>query len=279
MAVFVAAADEAESGDQCGLFLFGGYVASVRDWTDWFAPAWEERVLNGPPTLPYFHMAQLHSEGRDKYSLTEVQAEARIDEAVRVVRSMGSLHLVTANLDGDLFREVFGDTKIIKPGPQPGVYPFEPDYLGFLGFATGALEHVAANCADVDKVDFVIEKKSKVTHRIAYFYDNLADALRASGRKALVPLIGDLIPGDKTRVPLQAADLALWHLRRHECETLTRVDERRLWRLTNGRPRNVLTISRDDLIAFGKRSKARNIKSPFRPKKSRPTGGAASGAA
>ena len=52
MAVFVAAGDESERGEQKGAFLYGGFVGPSRDWIDWFAPAGEERVLN---VLPRSH--------------------------------------------------------------------------------------------------------------------------------------------------------------------------------------------------------------------------------
>src|ERR1700686_3067758 len=57
MAVFVAYSDESGSGDARGQFLVGGYVASEQDWP-YVAGAWQERVLDGPPRIPYLHMRE-----------------------------------------------------------------------------------------------------------------------------------------------------------------------------------------------------------------------------
>lgn len=160
MAVFVAAADESEGGDQAGLFLFGGWVGPFTLWQESFAPAWQERVLNRHPVIDYLHTAELQSaDGRAKFGLSESEVRRRIESAVDVIRSAGALHLVITHIDGRHFREVFKDTKIVKCGDQPGVYKFEPDYMGFIGFAAGVLEHVGEHWPDAETVNFIVEKK------------------------------------------------------------------------------------------------------------------------
>jgi hypothetical protein len=269
--VFQAVADESERGNQTGLFLFGGWVAPLSDWEETITPLWEERVLNGRPTLPYLHATELLSrEGRAKYGITKRQAEARIDKAINVIRQAPQgLSVAMTYFDGDHFRDVFKNSQVIRPGKQPGLYQFEPDYIGFNGFAIGALEYVSQKHPEAEKVDFLVEKKQGVTHRMENFYDALPDALRARGLARLIPLIGAFISGDKERVPCQVADLLLWYARTVKGERSTAIDRRRFQRLTKGRAGAVNTMPNEDMERLDAKSKARNIPSPFTPKPKR----------
>src|ERR1700754_5288913 len=101
MGIYVAAGDESDGPKQDGWFLFGGFVAPAEDWTRWFAPAWTERVLQGPPAIPYLHMVDIRSPNWCKqHGLTRLQAEDRIDAAVKVIRTLGSLGRVQTQFDG-----------------------------------------------------------------------------------------------------------------------------------------------------------------------------------
>ena len=267
MAVFVAAADDSEAGDQTGPFLFGGYVAPLRDWEDWFAPAWVQRVLGRPPrtVLPYFHMTEVASPtGRVKYGLTERDANARINEAVDVIRSMGTLHFMHSLMNGNHFRETTKSVRLVQQqSKQWGTYRFEPDYVAFLGFAYGVLHHVRAEWPDAEKVDFVVEKKPPVTHHLMDFHQDLASHLTNRGHSELVPLIGELIPGSKERVPLQAADICLWHLRKLESGEATREERRRLEDMAHGRLRAVMRIAPDYVEGLIERSRSEAVRPPL----------------
>jgi len=61
MAVFISASDEAAGKNQRDPFLFAGFVAPEKDWSRFLAPAWQERVLDGPPSIPYLHMTDIRS--------------------------------------------------------------------------------------------------------------------------------------------------------------------------------------------------------------------------
>jgi hypothetical protein len=54
VAVYVAFSDEASVRNTEGEFFVAGYVASELEWP-WVARAWQERVLDGPPRIPYLH--------------------------------------------------------------------------------------------------------------------------------------------------------------------------------------------------------------------------------
>lgn len=264
MSLFTAFGDESDGGDQTGPFVFGGFVAPTRDWVDYFTPAWEERVLNRAPSIGSFHMTEIRNQRWQlKNGLTQGDAERKIDEAVSIIAASGSLHLVRTAMDGGHFRNVFGDTKLVRTAPQPGTYQFDPDHIGFLGFARGALEYVHTHCVDVERVDFVIERKERVSHYIPGFLDQLRNWLKANSRLDLLSLVGEVIPGDKEHVPLQAADLAMWHVRRHEAGELDQADRRRLAQMFDGRALTLTGMSNEQITEVSGRLLAKTVPSPF----------------
>lgn len=164
---------------------------------------------------------------REEKDLSDIEADRRIDEAFRVVQSMGSLYLVTSRLDEKVFRRVFSKFKI--QAPKKKSFLAEPDFICFIAFATVALTYVSRNFPETEKVDFVIEKNGKMTSHIKEFYSVMGECfLDPSLRKFL----GDLILGGKDMVPLQAADVVCWHDRRHEAGLLSPLDAVRYGKLS-----------------------------------------------
>jgi hypothetical protein len=91
LAVYVAYSDEAAIAGSEGEFLVAGYVAAENEWP-WLERAWQDRVLDGPPTIPYLHMVEIRGRPwRDEHGLSYYQGEQRVDEAIRVLYSTGSL--------------------------------------------------------------------------------------------------------------------------------------------------------------------------------------------
>ena len=98
-------------------------MAPERDWTEYFAPAWRERVLELRPRLGYLHMTEIKSpKWRLENNLTEVDAERKIGEAFRVIRNQGSLYPILAHLNADHFRSAIEKANvqmnILKKGPR-----------------------------------------------------------------------------------------------------------------------------------------------------------------
>ena len=95
MAIFVASSDESAGKNQRDTFFFGGFVGPEDDWFRFFAPAWQERVLDGPPAIPYLHMTEIRSaQWRDKYGISRLQADDRVDEAFTLIDTMPTLYPV-----------------------------------------------------------------------------------------------------------------------------------------------------------------------------------------
>jgi len=154
MAVFVAFSDESECfGPNSEVFL-GGYIAREDDWP-WFARAWQERVLDGPPALPFLHMREINDpEWREKYGVKDLDVYGRIREASRVVRSFGNLAAVAGGIRRADLIEAFQQDRYRKRRHVP-VGIDEPDYLAFLVYAYSTIHVVHRKWPEAQKVDFV----------------------------------------------------------------------------------------------------------------------------
>jgi hypothetical protein len=218
MAVFISASDEHSGSDGQGLFLFAGYVGPEADWSHFLAPAWQERVLDGPPKIPYLHMTEIRSQQfRDKYGLSRWDADNIVEEAADVINAMGSLYPITVEMDGGHVKNTFAESKVRRTqARQFEAKPFEPDYLSFLAYAHSVLDYVHEKHPDAEKVNFIVEQKGPITRYIKEFHSGLADALKAISRPELSPLVGALSVGDKKQIPCQAADFLCWHAARFE---------------------------------------------------------------
>jgi hypothetical protein len=218
MAVFISATDEHSGGDGKGLFLFAGFAGPEEDWSQFFVPAWQERVLDGPPKIPFLHMTDIRSNKfRNKYGISRLEADRRVDEAIDIIDTMGSFYPIAVEVDGSEFKNEFAEAKMRRSSAkQFEAKPFEPDYICFLAYAHTLLDYIHAKHPHVEKVDFVIEQKGIITRYVNEFHSHLADAMNSINRPELGLLVGALSVGDKERIPCQAADVLCWHAARFE---------------------------------------------------------------
>jgi len=219
MAIFVSGSDESSGKTGRDHFYLGGFIAREKDWDDFFAPAWQERVLEGPPAIPYLHMTDIRSrQWRDKYGLTRSAADHRVDEAFALIRTMGTLYPIGTYLDAGYFRDRTAKLKMVVS--TGGAKAFEPDYICFLAYAVMVLDYLDKCHPEAEKVNFIVERKGDVTKHVQEFHSHMARHLEALGSPSLSRLVGALIPGDKALVPLQAADLLCWHSARSKSKDM-----------------------------------------------------------
>jgi hypothetical protein len=219
MAVFLAASDETSGGNVLSMYHYAGWIAPEPDWSFYFTPAWQERVLEGPPKIPYLHMTNIRSRAwREKYGINEWEADERLDEAARVIDQMGSLYPLLITINGSIFTPLYKGHKMI--GVSGGGKDFQPDFLAFVAYVYAVLAYVHAKHPSAEKVVFLVENNSEITKDIHQLYRSMPTALTHIGAPELIPLLGEFLPGSKERIPLQAADYLCWHSRRADSNTL-----------------------------------------------------------
>jgi hypothetical protein len=226
MAVFVAASDETSGRDENCIYHYSGWVAPEQDWSRYFSPAWQEQVLNGPPKIPYLHMTDIRrQQWRDEHKIARDDADWRMDIAAIVIKQMGSLYPLNLQIDGSRFKPLFKEHTVVLPAG--GEKRFLPDFLAFLSYAWCVLAYVKAKHPCAEKVDFMVERNSDITRYMNAFYDQLPAALVKIKSPELVDLMGDFVPVDKHRPPVQAADYLCWLSRRAEENALGERDLKR----------------------------------------------------
>lgn len=246
MAVFIAASDETSGGNHLSGFHYSGWVMPESDWSNFFVPAWQERILDGPPKIPYLHMTDMRSKAwREKWNLSQSDADMRLDEAAILIKQMGSMYPLNVSLNGAIFQDVLKAHKWTSESGAAKKY--QPDSLAFNVYAFAVLCKVKAKNPEAEKVDFMVENNSEVTKHIYEFHKVMPNGLRHIGREDLIPLLGELLPVGKDRVPAQAADYLCWHSRRAREETLT--DERDLRRFNTIAQRHGFSLPmKDELL-------------------------------
>lgn len=257
VAVFVAGADESTGRAHTDPFLFGGFVARERLWSRSFAPAWQRRVLNGPPKIDWLHMADIKSpKWRAAHGLTPEDVEHRLDEAFALIDAAGGLYPVAYRVDAGHLRGAFAEAEVkLVMNTEGGlaVKRFEPDYYCFVQWAFRVLLYVNLNYPEAEKVDFVIERNGRITKHIQRFHASMGKTLKnIDGAKHLARLVGELIPGGKDRVPLQAADLLVWHTQAADANSLSVSDERRYAKTIRARDGWLDEEPNDTLTEFAK---------------------------
>src|SRR5438045_3880986 len=118
-------------------------------------------------------MTEIRSKDfRDEHGLSEEEAEKRVDKAFLVIDSIGSLRPISSRMDAGTFFDNFSkkNKMRISSGARK---KFLPDYLAFIGYVVTVLGHVDDHFPDVEKVDFLVERKEGITDYINEFYKDI----------------------------------------------------------------------------------------------------------
>jgi hypothetical protein len=236
VAVFVAASDESDGGHHRSRFWHGGWIAPEPDWSRYFVPAWQERVLDAKPSIPYLHMTDIRDPGWcRKHGITWLQAQDKMDEAAILIDQMGSLYPITTNMNGGVFLDAHGKKKVIQNVKGDKAARFLVDHFSFNAYVHTVLHHIHAAHPEAEKVDFIVERKEGVFEKLKQFYDTFGDALKIIRAPELVKYLGEIIPGGKDCVPSQAADVLCWHTSRADLGLLKGGDATRAATILNRR--------------------------------------------
>jgi hypothetical protein len=247
VSVYVAYSDETGTPNPDGAFIVGGYVEPDEEWPT-FSKRWAENVLNSVPSIPYLHMVEIRSKAfRQKHGLTDADGLNKIAVAVNTISSDRFIRRYFGTIHRGSLQHV--QQKIEQEGFKYPHYLKDPDYMCFLAFARTLVLDVARDCTDVTRINFMVARKSPVTHHYKGFRDELKAFLQEF-HPAVASLVGDLIPVSMDEhTPLQAADCFLWHLQRTYAQNLDAKDEKNL-DLLEQTPGGGVEWSLDQLVAF-----------------------------
>jgi hypothetical protein len=260
MAVFVSASDETDGGHHRSKFWHGGWLMPETDWYRYFAPAWQERVLDEKPSIPYLHMTEIRNlEWCKDHGVSWLQAQDKMDTAAILISQMGSLCPIVVNANAGMFLDAHGKKKIMQELGEKNPSRFLIDHYCFNAYVFTALLYVEAKYPETEKVDFVVERKDGVSEKIERFYASFENSLKYVGQSKLIKYLGDLTVVSKCRVPVQAADMLCWHVSNADLGRLKGRDADRAATIFQGKQGPIVDLSDNlhfDLArAFAKKMK------------------------
>jgi hypothetical protein len=187
-------------GDQ-RLFL-AGYVNTADKWAR-FSDAWQEE-LDHSPRISYLKMSEANSHSGEFQGWTAVDRDEKLAGFARVIR-----HFKPASIHSSISRAEFRN--IVSPVAP---YGFNRPYLYcfqaiIVPLANSMLEHGLPKVP----VDFIFDEQEEMGEEARFFYRIIRDGQPKAVRSILSrdPVFRD----DKQVLPLQAADMLAWHVRRN----------------------------------------------------------------
>jgi hypothetical protein len=200
VAVLKAFIDDSGSGGDSPWYVLAGYLGTVEGW-DLFDDEWKE-VLDKPPRIEYFKSSEAESLRPDGQwaGVSKEQRNAKIDALIQVIGRCTRRAVCARMRQHDY-------DKFVK-GKIPAAW--DSPYYFLSTFVVGAAINIERRDGDSESVDFVFDK----------------DQTHEKGIKTLLPALmplqslhGSLVnitrEDEKIFLPLQAADLVAWQIRRH----------------------------------------------------------------
>ena len=188
------------------VYVLAGFVLSEYKWTI-FAEHWQS-ILNKPPNVSYFKMQEAAGLRKEFLRFSTKQRDAKVGELVKLITDYRPLALIDV-MPQDVYESIFKG-KIAKGLDYPYFLPYH-EIMGTLW-----RYQYNKDWHPDEKVEFIFDeqgKESELSQRLWPFTANdVPDAVKKFVGKAPIHR------NEKEFLPLQAADLFAWHVRRHhEC--------------------------------------------------------------
>ena len=193
------------------VFVLAGYVAKEQQW-EVFSDDWQIVLdLPEPKKLHHLKMAEaylLNNRNSQFYGWTEKERDERLKKFVQVINRHAA-HGVISVIPIEPYRRLFAG----KFSPDILDRPY---FLSFFGMMTNLIKFTKDRDLD-DRIDFIFDTQGGESKAILVSqYERYMALAPAEFRK-----FGPAIPKferEEDFLPLQAADMFAWHIRRHYWE-------------------------------------------------------------
>ena len=190
-----------DSGDQ-RLFL-AGYLNLASRWK-LFSAAWQEELSN-KPTIKYLKMSEANALDGQFNGWSIATRDEKLNGLARVIN-----HFQPLSFHFSVSREQY--YRILKPVSPRGLG--NPHFTCCFGIVSMLARHIADQGVRVP-IEFIFDEQSGVSDDMALFFDYMKNNIPKRARQLILrsPAFRD----DKVFLPIQAADMLAWHVRReHE---------------------------------------------------------------
>lgn len=236
-----AFADESGNGMDTPVFVLSAYVSKLDRW-ERFSDRWQE-ALDGPPSLPTFHMTDFQSRKRGFEMLKDKDEEA--EDRLQMLAGLAiqyAMRSMTVFLPTDLYlKHVHGKLGGRKRFDHPYV-------VAAPALVMGILQLEDRKGIDFGKIDFMFGHH-QTSGFIQRSINNDLRPLLENEFPSLAARLGEFYrPTEVARYrPLQAADMLAWHQHR---ERVAKEGRRIFKALVTGVRGETSTIDEERILGF-----------------------------
>jgi hypothetical protein len=187
------------------VYVLGGFIAPANAWES-FSNEWQQ-ILDGPPRLDYFKMQEayaLHGQFEDW------RADRR-DEWVRLFFNVIKKHVraaISVSVNPEDIKKIYG------PRDKFATHPF---YLAAISMITKTVRAREALGIEYG-IDFVFDDQMHEKRHLIATWKNVMRVVQLDPEiERLLPIVPQFA-NDKDVLPLQAADMHAWWMRRRHWE-------------------------------------------------------------
>jgi hypothetical protein len=193
--------DSASDAGERRLFM-AGYLNRAEKWA-LFSEAWNEEC-RAAPRIEYLKMSEAQNLGDQFRGWSKEVRDEKLRRLGRVIR-----YFEPMSFEFSINREEFN--RVVVPASPRGLK--NPHLVACLAIMSGVSRFVAEKGGDIP-IDFIFDRQDGVSDVVDLTFDSLKENLPPDARHLIrgKPRFED----DKQLLPLQAADLLAWHLRREQ---------------------------------------------------------------
>ena len=200
--VFQGFVDDSGNHRESDVFVLAGFVAKADpDWLN-FENNWRD-ALRKPPALEYFKMSECHALRGQFLGWKKADRDQRLTELVAIIKRTAIASIFALVPRSEFFA--------VMPKSRSRYFksPYAIVYYALIWATLKSMRR----CGITDKVDFIFDEQLRLSDDVQAVYGWFAQQIM---RSELGPLLGGRPThgDDKKYLPLQAADLLAWHIRR-----------------------------------------------------------------
>lgn len=182
------------------IFVLAGFLATHEAWSE-FAVEWQE-ALAGPPELSYFKMKEANRCNGAFKGFTKQQRDERLVQLAKIVQKHVEFG-ISIGIPHAIYNKVFRGRMMET---------FDTPYTLAFYLIQGSVHKYLLKAGNRDVVDLVFDRQLDRENQILASHHITVDGMPSQilERFPRAPEFMD----DKQALPLQAADLLAWHIRR-----------------------------------------------------------------
>jgi hypothetical protein len=204
--------DDSGANTTSSVFVLGGFIAPVDNWlafsTDWKA------ALDAPPRLEYFKMkeaARLKDQFHPRRGWTEELRDQRINTLAAIIQKYAVLRVSVALRHSDFIKHLRSLPAVNRDLAR------DTPFVTALSLLMTAVAISREQNLLMEPIDFIFDQQEGIEEELAPFWPGIKRRSEKADSKIVrdcfrhMPLFRD----EKDFLPLQAADLYAWQIRRN----------------------------------------------------------------